>query len=272
MNDQKKVLCIITTLLKEPYPTILKEGQEKTWLSGQLPERMEVVIVHGNYPGRITTWLDNCRELIRLKHGYTSKFLSLVENFISKPLLSYIPKISKSEILRCKSSALHVNFPDMYVTLRWKILAMFSYFINQTNSDYLFITTNSSYIRTEELIKFMDNLPINNVYCGAYAWNQAKFVSGSNRIFSRDVAEKILDNMSLWKPGEIEDVEIANVLKQLGINHTGKNLISISSNEELLKISDETLFENYHFRLKSGPLRSRFDTSLMQALHAKLTK
>ena len=267
MEDSKKVLCVIRHVIRKPYLTIHSEGQEKTWLADPIPDNCSIIHVFGNPPGRFTNFLDNLHETIRLKYGRFSKLLRIFEDFITSPLLSYVPKASLTKAINSRFPAVQIHFLDTYLTIRWKFIGLFAYFINNTDADYIFITTTNGYVRLKTLMGFTAKLPQNNVYTGAYTWEGSHFVSGCNIILSRDVVLKLLNNKRLFRAGTIDDVELARVLGQIGIRHFGHPLINISTYSELSQLSNKTLIENYHFRMKSGPISDRSDVILMHQLH-----
>ncbi len=194
--------------------------------------------------------------------------LRILDNLFSIPFMNYIPKIVSSKLLDEKAPALHVLFPDTYVTYRWKFLSLLKYFVEQTEDDYLFVTTTASYVQPKMLLKHVENVPKKGVYAGAEPYPQANFISGSNRILSRDIAIQILANRTKWKTGTIEDVALADLVKSLGNRLDTFPILNISSLDELNRISDFQLLNSYHFRLKSGTLNNRNDVEIMTQLHS----
>lgn len=270
MVPGENVLFIVLTNSKEPYLSIRKYGQEKTWVKDIIHKNLEIVYVSGNQFGKIGEVFDNLREHIRLKHGYLSKILGLIENILLYPFFNFIPNFKLIPVRDAKIVDLKVNFPDFYLTLRWKLLVIFDYFVRDTQKDFILITTTSSFISVEVLLKELEIMPKNNLYSGSFTWPGAKFISGSNRLISRDVAIKILQNQKLWRIDTIEDVELGRILNNLGIKPTGKSLLSISSLQEVKLLSSEILNSNYHFRLKSGTKYERLDVELMHALYSRI--
>ena len=133
------------------------------------------------------------------------------------------------------------------------------------------LTTSSSYINTKKLENFVNSLPEKGVYVGSLPYPGARFVSGSNRILSRDVVEVLYENRMSWKIGTIEDLELGRLIKlHLDINPTTVPIVNIESLEQLENLDHKILYSNYHFRLKSGTLKNRNDVQIMEALHKKL--
>jgi hypothetical protein len=268
--NSKSVLCVIRHVVKEPYITIQSKGQESTWLTERLPTGFEVIHFHGKPAGKILSIFDRIHEYIRLNHGYIIKFIGYVEDILLYPLLRYIPKTSSSNLLTSNYPVLLVNFPDIYLTIRWKFFTIFDHFVRNTHHDFLFITTTNAYIIPLNLMKYLESIPKSRVYTGAYTWPNSFFISGANIILSRDVVEKLLESMKYFRASVIDDVELSNVLKQLGISHFGKPLISISSNLELQSISRKIIDENFHFRMKTVGHREVNEVELMQQMHERV--
>ena len=271
MVKKSQLICVILTTQRNPYFEIRSLGQEKTWAQAKYSLGTEIFYAHGNMYGSIGKLFDNFREYIRLKHGYTSKLLGLFERIIFFPFMNYLPKYKIIE-KDSKAADLQIQMPDFYITLRWKLLVILNYFINETDKDYILITTTSSYIRFDILIKYLSKLPKYNLYYGSLPWAGAKFISGSNRLISRDVAKKILINRKAWRPDIIEDVEMGNLLQSIGIHPLGTPLVNINSMAQVSSVPSKVLNENYHFRLKSGSRKDRLDIQIMNSLHGRITK
>ncbi|KGA11130.1 MAG: hypothetical protein GM48_0145 [actinobacterium acIB-AMD-7] len=271
MEKKSPLICVILTTQRNPYFEIRSLGQEKTWTQSKYCLGTEIFYAHGNVYGGIGKLFDNFREHIRLRHGYISKLLGLFERIIFFPFMNYIPKY-KIIVKESGVPDLQIQMPDFYITLRWKLLVILDYFINKTDKDYILITTTSSYIRFDILIKYLSKLPKNNLYFGSFPWVGAKFISGSNRLISRDVAKKILTNRKLWRPDIIEDVEMGNLLQSIGIHPLGKPLVNLDTMAQVNSVPLKVLNKNYHFRLKSGSRKNRLDIQIMNSLHERITK
>lgn len=267
------LLCAIGHGLYKPWINILYNGQEKTWLSGDISETITICHFHGKKLGLVGIFFDRHHEAIRWKNKYFSVPLSRFDNFVGFPFKNRIPKYFPSTELKTRHPALKINFPDAYVTVRWKILGLFEYFLNETNCNYLMLTTSSSYVNIEKLKDFISYLPEKGVYVGSLPYTGAKFVSGSNRIISRDVVEVLYEKRKTWKVGTIEDLELGRLIKlHLSIIPTTVPIVNIASLEELENIDQKILQDSYHFRLKSGTMEKRNDVAIMKALHKKLLK
>jgi hypothetical protein len=263
------VLCAVSHGLYQPWLDILRDGQEETWLRDQVPDNIEIVHFHGTPLNRFFHALDQLHERIRWSNRYVYRVLKMLDNALLKPWMNYTPITEKSSLLKSQQEVLHIRFPDAYLTYRWKLLGLMDFFFNHTNHDYLFTTTTASYINLKVLSQKILEFEPGDTYFGALPYEGADFVSGSNRIFSRETVEKVLLAKSEWKPGIIEDLAVGQLLLKLGIQPTFVPIINISSMQELESFEEEAFRKNYHFRLKSGPNSKRDDVRIMRAFHSR---
>lgn len=268
MNRPTKVLCAISHGVYSPWIEILSHGQEKTWLTDPRPDGVSVIHFHGTPLGAVGQSIDKWHEKIRWSTRLKATSLRILDHFLTFPFRLYIPKYSKSEILITKDPALHIHFPDSYLTYRWKELSLFRYFINETSDDFLFMTTTSSYVRLKKLQEFVDLLPRGEIYAGALPYKDAKFISGSNRILSRQLIIRILEISSKFNPAVIEDVALGTLIGKLGVTPITNPLTNVTDEAEIeaLQLANKLQFQ-YHLRLKSGSLKNRNDINLMLKLH-----
>lgn len=263
------LLCAISQGLYPPWLDIMKEGQEKTWLLDPTPDNIEIVHFHGKTVNDFLYRLDQLHERIRWSNRHVYQVLKSIDNFFLSPFKAFVPPVEESRSLKSRHQVLFVRFPDVYVTYRWKLLGLMNYFINQTNHDYLFTTTTASYINLPVLSEKIKNFKSGDLYFGALPYRGAEFVSGSNRILSRQTVQKVLVAKKLWQPGVIEDLALGQLLSSIGIRPTFIPIVNISSLQELEACKAKDFANNYHFRLKSGPNSNRNDIEIMRALHLK---
>jgi hypothetical protein len=266
------VLCAISHGLYKPWIDILHSGQEATWLKLERPTGIEVIHFHATPMNRLGVRLDVVHEKIRWSTRSKARLLRFFDFIVCTPLMVYEAKYSKSKLLHTSDPALHIHFPDSYLTYRWKELALFRYFLTETNCEYLFLTSSSSYVNPYRLKEYISKLNSNSVYTGALPYQDAQFVSGSNRILSRDVVEKVLENKTRFDPTIIEDVALGQLIDSLGVERLGFPISNIASLKELDAFPATGLQTSYHFRLKSGELTDRNDVQIMKALHKKLSE
>ena len=264
------VLVAIGHGLYEPWLNILYEGQEKTWLHTVPPVGVSTIHYHGTPVGKIGWKLDRLHEWLRWKNRWFATVLAWLDTVIGFPLIFFIPNVRKSKKLNTSFPALEVRFPDSYQFLRWKSLATLKYFVENTSCDYIFMTTNNSYINFKNLSRIVADLPVNSFYGGAKAYDGAEFAAGNNRIISRDVAIKFLRNRKNFSLGRIEDAAMGEFAHLLNITYMPLPSLVIESLENLETTSDNELAGHFHIRVKSGTIKSRNDVAIMNRLHARL--
>jgi hypothetical protein len=265
-NLEVKVFCAVVHGLYEPWISILKDGQATTWLRDDFPKNFSVVHFHGRPVGFLGKELDRFHERVRWGGRIPNRLLRLVDRLLSIPFLLKIPKVSNSEVLPLGIPGIQINWPDVYATMRWKDLAIIDYFYKQTDSDFLFMTTSSSYIRPFKVIEYCSKLGTGDVYAGSKPYPDANFISGANRILSRSTAAAVLSSKIFWDPAVIEDVALGDLIRKNGIEYNGYEQLDIPSLEFLESLPDEKLFSGYHFRVKSGHAKERQDAKIMKRL------
>lgn len=271
-NPQEDIslVCAITHGLYKPWIDILHKGQVPTWLSLPLPNHFEVIHFHGKAGGKVVTAYDKIHERIRWTNRWVATPLRWFDEILGSPLRNYIPRTKLSSRLALVNPSVEIGFIDIYATMKWKDLAILNYFYTQTNANYLFMTTTSSYLRPQELMSTVERLPRSNVYAGAVAYSGATFAAGNNRLFSRDVVKRILNARSNLQCGIIEDLALGNLCSRLGVDLIELSKMNISSEEELQFLTDEDIEKEFHFRLTSGTRNNRRDVEIMWALHNRV--
>jgi len=269
-KDGPKVLCALSHGLYEPWLSILKDGQEATWLTLNFPANFQLIHFHGSPGNKFIQWLDRSHEILRWKNRWLAAFLQIVDNLFFYPFLNYIPRYKNSSLLKSSRDVIHIKFPDTYVTYRWKFLALLSYFLKETDADFLFVTSTASYVQPKLVLEFVQALPNEQIYAGAEPYPGAGFISGSNRIISREIARQVLRSKRKWAVGVIEDVAFTNLVKFNKNELVMFPIFNIASLKELEELTDKQISESYHFRLKSFEGQTRTDVVIMKELHARI--
>jgi len=267
-----KILVAVGHGYYAPWIDIAIKGQNETWLADQVPSNIEILHYHGSPLGRTGLMLDRIHERIRWSNRLGYALLGLFDSVVTFPFLAIIPKSSTSKLLSLKHKTIHVRWPDSYLTFRWKAKGMFKFVIKNYDFDFLFMTTSSSYIRLEELSKLLSVQMTNRFFGGATAYSGANFAAGSNRVFSRDLVQNLLNRPLDYLPFPIEDVSLSKSVMKDGIKLARLPHLDIDSLENLHKLTDAELLNHYHFRVKSGSLDNRNDVAIMKSLHERLKR
>jgi len=269
-TDSRSIFCAITHGLYEPWIDILHSGQATTWLSNAEVEGFEINHFHGVPGNKLVIKYDKLHEKLRWTNRWVAMPLRVFDQIIGFPLRRYIPKQEISRRLKLKHPVIEIRFIDIYATMKWKDLAILEYFFKNSTANYLFMTTTSSYVDSSKLMNLVSRLPRTDLYAGAVAYSGANFAAGNNRLFSRDVVEKILNTRRKLDCGVIEDVALGNLCQLLGYSLYELPKINISSMDELDQLSDSSIEGNFHFRLKSGTASKRDDVKIMLKLHKRM--
>jgi len=269
MTNQRVLISVVHSL-KEPWLSIFRDGSAVTWIKSELPLGFEIVHFHGLKLSKFWTYWDSTHEKIRWKNRWVAAPLRWFDLILGFPFLNSVPSLETSTELSTFHLSLQVNCKDVYQFLRWKDLAVLDYFVNQDTADYLFMTTNNSYVNFSKLGSVIKTLPQHSLYGGVKAYDGATFAAGNNRILSRDVAIAILKHRRSFSAGYIEDVAMGALAKKLGIKFHELQSLVVESIDQLNDATDTELLSNFHFRVKSGSLSSRNDVEIMLNLHKRL--
>jgi hypothetical protein len=269
LKPEKTLAIAIVHSLQEPWLTITLDGQFKTWLK-EIPKNVEIIHFHATDNSKRVKYLDKLNEYLRWRAG--SK-ISRVRNLISKILLfslrNWIPKYSKSSAIDFDSSSnvYRVHCWDMYATMRWKRLAVMKYFLTETNLDFLLITTSSSYLRPEILLKRISELDEEWIYAGPLIEDsRCTFVSGAQTILNRNTAKFIIENRRRIPVELLDDLGLGVFFSKHGILPTSLPTLNISSLNELNLFTRDELLHNHHFRLKAEQNGERQDVAIFHKL------
>lgn len=269
MTDRKVLISVVHSL-KEPWLSIFCDGSQATWLMTSMPSEFQLIHFHGLKLSKFWDKWDEVHERIRWKNRWVAAPLRWFDQVVAFPFLRIIPPVKPSKALDTRDLCFEINCKDTYQFIRWKDIAILDYFVNKTNANYLFMTTNNSYVNFTELNRLVKSLPSDSFYGGVVAYEGAKFAAGNNRFLSRDVAESILLNRWKFPAGDIEDVAMGKIAARLGFSFKPLKSLVLQSLHDLDAASDEELLHNFHFRVKSGSLTSRNDVSIMLKLHSRL--
>ena len=155
----KQLLISVVHSLKEPWLTIFRDGSQKTWLQTPLPNEFKLVHFHGSKLSNFWNIWDAIHEKVRWKNRWVAAPLRWFDQLVALPFLNFIPSIKPSRALENTGSCIQINCKDTYQFLRWKDLAILKYFVENTSADYIFMTTNNSYVNFVELSRVLDSFP-----------------------------------------------------------------------------------------------------------------
>lgn len=265
-KEQKIVIAISHSEVK-PWDQI-KIAQEKTWVAES--ETNSQVIFYVSKPAPlIFQKYDMLIEKYRFskKYGrFIGKLNTIVGNFISHKIPNYLYLDDRNELI--------VNSWSTYQLFGRRNLALFDWFIKETDAEFLFQTNVSSYIKVQNLQNILKKFSAkNSVYAGVIINpHDVNFsiVSGAGKLLSRKLVSEILINKEMLKFDNLEDVALAELIGNLGVKAVDLPRLDLPNLPIIDLYSNEELGRYFHFRCKSES-RPRIDGQIMQALHDRLS-
>ena len=287
MIKDKDLLVVVGHAMRMPWSDILYRGQCQTWLKDYSNRNFNILHTYGNPPNKVLRKFEKIDEIIRLNFSY----INFIRKLYLNPIYFWLHrKQIYTELTKLHSTsmpALNIRILDIKPFVMFKTLATLEWVVTKTNYTHIYFTTTSSYLRYNNLTQHLNNIKSPLDFCGTILkHDNADFISGANRLFSREVAEQILNNkkkLDLFIP---EDVSLSKLVSSLGYSFIDLPTKNIDSKQKLSELSSADLKNNFHFRLKStGSLRAfnmvnatydekvkRSDVTLMHMLHERFSK
>ena len=259
---------------RSPWNDIARYGQGGTWMRHLDATHAMAVYVHGRRTPSAVARLDHMHEKVRWTASFRrtpSRLLRVADALMTFPIRSWVPGYTEVPLGHLPARCLEVNVPDTYLTAPMKELSLFSYFMERTSATWLYMTTSSSYVRPMQVIKRASELGKVGVYAGTQLQaGRHTFVSGANRLLSRDVVQLFLEHRQHWDRSVLEDLGMGRLAAQLQIPISPLPTLNLDSVSEVESVPTSILGNNHHFRLKSGPLGRRNDVAVMRSLHQRI--
>ena len=257
-----KLKVIVTHADYEPWRSISTKGQIPTWISASSEN---VIFAQGK---KLPTWIRNIDSKLwglRWKKK-TGLIVLLIEIAVLRLLNRFV---AKPRIVRVSSKITiwDIWMPDSDFLMSKKIEAVFKR-AELEDFDFLVMTTSSSYLNMRVLKSELNTMPRTG-FAGGKKVSQSRntFLSGSFRVFSKDVATRVSENYKKRNLKMVEDMALGDLLRQLKIPLVDIPSLNIESEIELSRMENRQIKSQSHFRLKSGTLNKRNDVSLMLELH-----
>jgi hypothetical protein len=274
-KNQRELLIAVIHSIQEPWLTITKEGQFKTWLNNNYAN-VSIAHFYAKPANPITRTLDGINERLRWKSGRRIGQLRNAFGFISLFFLrKWIPRISSlsDNPFEHPSTNYRVHCLDMFLTGRWKRLAVIDHFLSNHDADYLLLTTSSSYVQPERLLNRLLEIEDEVVYAGPLIGDENdNFVSGAQTVLNRKAAKLFVQNRGKIPVHLLDDVGLGRTAKKLHIKPIQLRTLNIDSIQKLREISIQELKDNHHFRLKAQVGEKRGDVEIFSELHKLLLK
>ena len=261
-----KIMVSIAQANTEPWLSIWKDGQAKTWMNSNDPN---VIIV--NFQSKKTPWFISQIDKYSEHYRYHSRYGKLVSYF-TKIWTYFLKKDIPKCLYNKQTNVLNVDCWSTYILSNRRNLSLFNYFLT-TECNFLFQTVTSSYLNHLNLVSILDEVNFDKHYYAGYVENNVnrKFVAGSGKVLSRATIELIVKNYKTYPHDNLEDIALGDFLNRFGIEPIHLPRVEIGSLEDLDKITDSELENNFLFRCKTHTY-PRTDVLVMKALHERIVK
>lgn len=266
-----RVLVVIGQVLVDPWLTINRNGQMRTWLGDALPSGFSVRHSFARRPGPLMRIFDSSHEWLRW-HGRGRSLVPRIDGAIGRRWLEHVQKLESVSFAGGGLDAWSQGMPDIYALQRWKVVGSLTMAM-QEEFDFIYFTTASSYVRLARLAEFVAKLPDKGVYAGTAMEDSdsgVTFASGASRIMSRDVVTEVLREKRHYRNDVLEDVGLGRLIGDLGYPLIPWPSVNVPSMQELDALTDTEILDNFHFRMTSGTRKARHDVPLMHALHGRI--
>jgi hypothetical protein len=260
------VLIAITQGNTEPWKTIWKEGQEKTWMSENVYGSSVIHFQSINSPYLIKKF-----DEIHEKNRYR-KILGLWQGRLDKIWTKFISKKIPKYSFNNTNQILTVNSWSTYYLQGRRNIALYDWFLKYTNKDFLFVTNTSSYINQEQLLKLVQKFNPNNTIYAGYLLPEdenEQFVSGAGKLLSRKSVEAIQNNWHKHTHETLEDVCLGIFMKAMRIPAIPLSRVTLPTPESAVALPESILKTEFHYRCKSNQIPRR-DVEIMRILHERI--
>lgn len=252
----------------EPWTSIWKEGQEKTWINTR-SESNPVIHVQSKSAPYFISKLDDFHEKNRYR-----KRLGLWQGRVDKIVTRFIPKRIPKYVFNVNSQLLLVNSWSTYFLLGRREVALYDWFLKFTDKDFLFATNTSSYIYQSRLLDVIQEFNPNDAIYAGYLLPEGEehqFVSGAGKLLSRKSVELFVKNWHKYSHEGLEDVSHGRLMESLGVPALALPRVDLPTPESVAALPEALIKSQFHFRCKSTDW-PRKDVEIMRLLHERVTK
>lgn len=252
---RKKLLILVLALDQEPFRTIEIKGQRATW-AAKPHDGFDVLWLHGRNKGFVRFILRTIVKVLKV-----AGWESVISRFrqLSGSWMASLP-VNKIEDKICTSVA------ETYMNTNPKTIAGLRYVLEHYDFDYLLRTNSSTYINTQSLLRYIDELPGCSYYGGFIGQHRGvDYVSGTCTLLSRDVVDMICTDPN-WEYDYIDDVAIGRSLNRAGVKPQFFSKLDILNDAELDSLGIEDLMSVFVIRCKGTESRDH-DLKAMHRVH-----
>lgn len=265
---ESEIVVAISQRDKLPWNKIRKI-QEETWIRKY---EAEAKIIHylSLEPPILVNYIDRIIEKYRFAKKF-GRLSSLITRLFSYLISSEVPKYK----FNVANKELLVHSYSTYFLFGRRNLALYDWFISNTNSKFLFQTNTSSYLDIVKLISITKKMNCKDLILAGAIVNpnsqNFKIISGAGRLLSRELITEILKHKNSLKFDNLEDICISELASKLSATIIPLDRYDLPTINKLNSSSDSDLKAHFHFRCKSESL-PRSDDNIMNALYTRLSK
>ena len=267
LSNSVSILIAVSQRDVSPWREIRLFGQEVTWVKRFQRSGLRVVYYLAQEPTRYQQISNHYREFSRFR-----KHLGRIQGHIDQTLMKLMKFKEPDFKFLEERHELHVSCPSTYFKMHERNFALFKWFLEENDEEFLFRTNASSYLNHAALFSYMN--PIKNLssFLGGTLSSEGEygFISGAGILMPRQTIREILNNWNLLERHIIEDVALSRLSRRLGIPLIDLPRLDFNSPDLVKRIERNTLNSNFHFRCK-GSIRPRQDIEIMKLLDATLS-
>ncbi len=250
----------------QPWTSIWKEGQEKTWITNSIDNSSVIHVQSKNAPYFIDK-LDSLHEKIRYRPS-----LGLWQGRVDKIVTRFIPRKIPEYTFNFNSQVLLVDSWSTYFLLGRRVIALYDWFLKYSDKDFLFATNTSSYINQKNLLNVIQSLNPNDAIYAGYLLPEGQlqqFVSGAGKLLSRKSIELFVNNWDKYNHEGLEDVSHGRLMESLGVRALALPRVDLPTPDSVAALPESVVKNHFHFRCKSTDW-PRKDVEIMQLLHERV--
>lgn len=267
LSNSLSILIAVSQRDVSPWGEIRLFGQEVTWVKRFRRSGVRVVYYLAQEPTRYQQTSDHYREFSRFR-----EYLGRIQGNIDKVLMKLVKFKEPDFKFLEERHELHVSCPSTYFKMHERNFALFKWFLEKNNEEFLFRTNTSSYLNQAAISSYMN--PIKNLssFLGGTLSSEGEhgFISGAGILMPRQTIREILNNWNLLERHIIEDVALSRLSRRLGIPLIDLPRLDFNSPNLLERFERNILNSNFHFRCK-GSIRPRQDIEIMKILDTILS-
>lgn len=265
--DESDFLVMIAQAKTEPWETIWTEGQNPTWVA-RYRQDFTIFNVSGLAMGNLLTAIDSIHEKNRYKSSI-GKWQGRLDYVFVPFLRRELPNLIEQQSSTIQEFQVQTN--SSYIFGGRRLLAQIKWFLDNTDREYLILTTTSSLLNLKALQSLLPMKRLQNPYYAGQILGDYpnQFVSGAGQVINRNCAKLIMNNLKNFPFRMLNDIALGMLLRTLGVPMVDIPWLWIQSLNELESTPDSTFNGKFHFRCKSSSF-PRADVEIMRAIHERL--